>query len=56
MGALTLRLADDRYARLRALANFNAETRFKLYAKESSGMAECGLQLLDKAAAKGMIA
>ncbi|NJS37458.1 MAG: toxin-antitoxin system HicB family antitoxin [Brachymonas sp.] len=75
MGALTLRLADDRHQRLRALAksrhttinrlldemtmlmlaDFDAETRFKLYAAEGSGQTERGLQLLDKAAKYGAV-
>jgi hypothetical protein len=62
MGALTLRLADDRHQRLRdemtmrMLADFDAETRFKLYAAEGKGMTERGLQLLDIAAAQGVAA
>ena len=38
------------------LADFDAETRFKLYAAEGKGTAERGLQLLDKTAAHGVAA
>lgn len=38
------------------LADFDAETRFKLYAAEGNAMAERGLQLLDIAAAQGVTA
>ncbi len=70
MSALTLRLPDDKHARLRALAQsrgtsvnrlldevttlllaeFDAETRFRLRAQRGTGQAERGLALLDKAA------
>jgi len=70
MSALTLRLPDDKHARLRALAQsrgtsvnrlldeittpllaeFDAETRFRLRAERGFGKAERGLALLDKAA------
>jgi predicted transcriptional regulator len=72
MSALTLRLPDDKHARLRALAQsrgtsvnrlldeattlllaeFDAETRFRLRAGRGAGKAERGLVLLDKAAGK----
>ena len=72
MSALTLRLPDDKHARLRALAlsrgtsvnrlldevttlllaEFDAETRFRLRAERGAGKAERGLDLLDKAAGK----
>jgi hypothetical protein len=70
MSALTLRLPDDKHARLRALAQsrgtsvnrlldevttlllaeFDAETRFRLRAQRGDGKADRGLALLDKAA------
>jgi len=70
MSALTLRLPDDKHARLRALAQsrgtsvnrlldevttlllaeFDAETRFRLRAERGAGKAVRGLGLLDKAA------
>ena len=70
MSALTLRLPDDKHARLRALAQsrgtsvnrlldevttlllaeFDAETRFRLRAEQGAGKAERGLSLLNKAA------
>lgn len=70
MGALTVRLPDDKHNRLRALADscgttlkrlfddmatmmlaeFDAETRFKLRAARGQGQAERGLELLAKAA------
>lgn len=70
MSALTLRLPDDKHARLRALAQsrgtsvnrlldevttlllaeFDAETRFRLRAQRGAGKSERGLALLDKAA------
>lgn len=73
MGALTLRLPDDKHQRLRALAkarhttinkildevtmlilvDYDAETRFKLYATEGRTMRDRGLALLDKAASIG---
>ncbi len=72
MSALTLRLPDDKHARLRALAQsrgtsvnrlldevttlllaeFDAETSFRLRAERGAGKAERGLYLLDKAAGK----
>jgi predicted transcriptional regulator len=72
MSALTLRLPDDKHARLRALAQsrgtsvnrlldevttlllaeFDAETRFRLRAQRGAGKADRGLALLDKAAEK----
>jgi predicted transcriptional regulator len=72
MSALTLRLPDDKHARLRALAQsrgtsvnrlldevttlllaeFDAETRFRLRAERGAGKAERGLGLLDKASGK----
>ncbi len=72
MSALTLRLPDDKHARLRALAlsrgtsvnrlldevttlllaEFDAETRFRLRAERGAGKAERGLDLLDKATGK----
>ena len=72
MSALTLRLPDDKHARLRALARsrgtsvnrlldevttlllaeFDAETRFRLRAQRGAGKADRGLGLLDKAAGK----
>ena len=72
MSALTLRLPDDKHARLRALAlsrgtsvnrlldevttlllaEFDAETRFRLRAERGAGKAERGLELLDKATGK----
>ena len=72
MSALTLRLPDDKHARLRALARsrgtsvnrlldevttlllaeFDAETRFRLRAERGAGKAEHGLALLGKAAGK----
>jgi hypothetical protein len=72
MSALTLRLPEDKHARLRALAQsrgtsvnrlldevttlllaeFDAETRFRLRAERGAGKAERGLGLLDKAARK----
>ncbi|MBU1666591.1 MAG: toxin-antitoxin system HicB family antitoxin [Gammaproteobacteria bacterium] len=72
MSALTLRLPDDKHARLRALAQsrgtsvnrlldevttlllaeFDAETRFRLRAQRGAGKTERGLALLDKAAGK----
>lgn len=36
------------------LADFDAETRFKLYAAQGSAMTERGLQLLGKAAQHGV--
>jgi hypothetical protein len=70
MGALTLRLPDDKHERLRALAQsrgtsvnrlldevttlllaeYDAETRFRLRAERGAGKAKRGLELLDKAA------
>ncbi len=70
MSALTLRLPDDKHARLRALAQsrgtsvnrlldevttlllaeYDAETRFRLRAQRGGDKAERGLVLLDKAA------
>ena len=72
MSALTLRLPDDKHARLRALAQsrgtsvnrlldevttlllaeFDAETRFRLRAQRGAGKAERALSLLDKAVGK----
>jgi hypothetical protein len=72
MSALTLRLPDDKHARLRALAQsrgtsvnrlldevttlllaeYDAETRFRLRAGRGAGKTERGLALLDKAADK----
>jgi hypothetical protein len=72
MSALTLRLPDDKHARLRALAQsrgtsvnrlldevttlllaeFDAETRYRLRAQRGAGKTERGLALLDKAAGK----
>jgi hypothetical protein len=72
MSALTLRLPDDKYERLRALAQsrgtsvnrlldevttlllaeFDAETRFRLRAQRDAGKPARGLDLLDKAAGK----
>jgi predicted transcriptional regulator len=69
MSALTVRLADDKYRRLKALAQtrgtsvnrlfdemttlmlaeFDAETRFRLRAERGAGKAERGLELLEKA-------
>ena len=71
MSALTVRLADDKHQRLRALAEsrgttsnrliddmatvmlaeFDAETRFKLRAARGAGRSERGLALLAQAAA-----
>ena len=71
MSALTVRLADDKHQRLRALAEsrgttlnrliddmatvmlaeFDAETRFKLRAAQGAGRSERGLALLAQAAA-----
>lgn len=71
MRALTIRLPDDKHARLRALAQtrgttvnrlidemttlmlaeFDAETRFRVRATRGEGRAEEGLALLRKAAA-----
>ena len=72
MSALTLRLPDDKHARLRdlaqsrgtsvnrlldeattlLLAEFDAETRFRLRTQRGAGKAERGLALLDKASGK----
>lgn len=69
MSALTVRLPDDKYRRLKAmaltrgtsvnrlidematlmLAEFDAETRFRLRAERGAGKTERGLELLDKA-------
>lgn len=65
MGALTVRLPDDKHQRLKALAKtsvplnrlidemttlmlaeFDAETRFRLRAQQGSGKAQRGLELL----------
>jgi predicted transcriptional regulator len=74
MAAMTLRIADDKHQRLRALAQsrhttinrmlddmttlmlaeFDAETRFRLQAAEGAGQEQRGLQLLDKAAREGV--
>lgn len=71
MGALTLRLSDDKHDRLRdlarsrqttinrlmeemtalMLAEFDAETRFRVRAERGRGKTARGLELLDKAAA-----
>ncbi len=71
MSALTVRLPDDKHARLRALAQtrgttvnrlidemttlmlaeFDAETRFRVRASRGEGRAEEGLTLLRKATA-----
>ena len=68
MGALTVRLPDDKHQRLKALAKtrgaplnrlidemttlmlaeFDAETRFRLRAQNGAGKAQRGLELLDK--------
>jgi len=70
MSALTVRLPDDKYRRLKALAQsrgtsvnrlidematlmlaeFDAETRFRVRAERGKGKAERGLELLEKAA------
>ena len=72
MSALTLRLPDDKHARLRALAQsrgtsvnrlldevttlllaeFDAETRFRLRAGRGVSKAARGIALLDKASGK----
>ena len=72
MSALTLRLPDDKHARLRALAQsrgtsvnrlldevttlllaeFDAETRFRLRAGRGVSKADRGIALLDKASGK----
>lgn len=69
MSALTVRLPDDKYRRLKAmaqtrgtsvnrlidematlmLAEFDAETRFRLRAERGAGKAERGMALLEKA-------
>lgn len=69
MGALTVRLADDKHKRLKALAKsrgtplnrliddmatimlaeFDAETRFRVRAERGAGKAERGPALLEKA-------
>lgn len=68
MAALTVRLPDDKHARLKAmaksrgtplnrliddmttamLAEFDAETRFRLRVAQGAGKTERGLELLDK--------
>ena len=68
MGALTVRLPDDKHQRLKALAKtrgaplnrlidemttlmlaeFDAETRFRLRAQNGTGKTQRGLELLDK--------
>ena len=73
MGALTLRIQDDKHARLRSLAQsrgttinrlldemttlmlaeFDAETRFKVRAARGIGRSDRGLALLNKAAKRG---
>lgn len=73
MGALTLRLSDDKHDRLRdlarsrqttinrlmeemtalMLAEFDAETRFRLRAERGQGKTARGLELLDIAVAAG---
>lgn len=70
MSALTVRLPDDKYRRLKLLAQsrgtsvnrlidematqmlaeFDAETRFRLRAERGAGKSERGLELLAKAA------
>ena len=70
MAALTVRLADEKHRRLKALAKsrgtpinrlidemttlmlaeFDAETRFRLRAARGAGKAKRGLKLLEKAA------
>lgn len=70
MSALTVRLPDEKYRRLKALAQsrgtsvnrlidematlmlaeFDAETRFRLRAERDANRSERGLELLDKAA------
>lgn len=72
MSALTLRLQDEKYQRLKEmahqrgqsvnrlldevttllLAEFDAETRFQLRAKQGAGKKERGLALLAKAGAR----
>jgi hypothetical protein len=69
MGALTVRLPDDKHARLKALAKtrgtplnrlidemttamlaeFDAETRFRIRAARGAGKEARGLELLEKA-------
>lgn len=69
MSALTVRLPDEKYRRLKSmaqtrgtsvnrlidematlmLAEFDAETRFRLRAERGTGRTERGLELLDKA-------
>ena len=76
MTALTVRLPDDKYRRLKALAQsrgtplnrlidemetlmlaeFDAETRFRLRAARGAGQAQRGLELLDRAASEGPVA
>ena len=71
MSALTVRLPDEKYRRLKALAQsrgtsvnrlidematlmlaeFDAETRFRLRAERGTGKAERGLEVLRKAGA-----
>lgn len=73
MAAMTLRIADDKHQRLRALAQsrhttinrmldemttlmlaeFDAETRFRLQSAEGVGREQRGLELLDKADREG---
>ena len=68
MGALTVRLPDDKHQRLKALAKtrgaplnrlidemttlmlaeFDAETRFRLRAQNGAGRAQRGLELLNQ--------
>ena len=68
MGALTVRLPDDKHQRLKALAKtrgaplnrlidemttlmlaeFDAETRFRLRAQNGAGKAQRGLELLNQ--------
>jgi hypothetical protein len=59
MSALTIRLPDDKYERLKALskrmatlllAEFDAEARFHMRAERGRGKAARGVELLRKAA------